>query len=189
MMAVDEHVSSTEVDFGLDDEAGGILVDPGSSVLDAIRDRRAQLTHEHVYDLKVPGYRGLLVLRCAPIRGAKLTQLRTRLETSKDPERDFGLNADVLIDSCQAVLARRSLEDEFETLDPTGEVVRIDSRLAELLKLDTTRARDVVRELFAAAPSPELACGVAVGDFAAWSSGADLEVEDDLLGESLPAGR
>lgn len=166
------------------DGNGGVEAVAGGSVLDAIRRRHDELRREHFYDLKVPGYRGCLVLRCAPIRGAKLTQLRIRLEQSKDPERDFGLNADVLIDSCQQVLGRERPEDELETLDPTGEPVRIDARLAELFGVQTDRARDMVYRLFDAAPSPELACGVAVGEFAAWSQGAELDAEDELLGES-----
>ena len=154
------------------------------SVLDVIRERRAAKATDHVYDMPVPGYGGLLVVRCTPLAGSALTPLRLRLERSKDPARDFALAADILIAAAENVLARRKAGGELEPLDPTGEPVAINERLAELLRVETTSARDLVRELFSLAPSPELAVGDAVGDYLAWAQGADADLDEGLLGES-----
>jgi hypothetical protein len=154
------------------------------SVLDVIRSRRDSRAAEHEYDMPVPGYGGLLVLRCTPLRGETLTKLRLRLDRSKDPSRDFALAADVLSAVCENVLARRTPEAELEPLDPTGEPVRLTERLAELLQVEASSARQLVRAVFSLAPSPEMAVGDAVGDYLAWAQGADADLDEGLLGES-----
>jgi hypothetical protein len=157
---------------------------PAGSVLDVIRERRSTRAAEHVYDMPVPGYGGLLVLRCTPLAGEALTPLRLRLERSRDPSRDFGLAADILVAACENVLARRSAGAELEPLDPTGEPVELNERLAELLRVEARSARELVRAVFSLAPSPELAAGDAVGDYLAWAQGADADLDEGLLGES-----
>lgn len=166
------------------DEEAPIEVTPAGSVLDVIRRRRSEKAAEHTYDLLVPGYDGLLALRCTPLRGDTLTQLRLRLERSKDPSRDFALAADILANVCEEVLARHSRSAGWESLDPTGEPVAIGERLAELLRVPATSARQLVREVFSLAPSPEMACGDAVGDYLAWAQGADADLDEGLLGGS-----
>jgi hypothetical protein len=161
-----------------------VEVAPAGSVLDVIRARRAAKAAEHEYDMPVPGYGGLLVIRCTPLRGEDLTRLRLRIERSKDPSRDFQLAADILIAVCDNVLARRTPAGELEPLDPTGEPVAMTERLAELLRVKAGSARDVVRAVFSLAPSPEMAVGDAVGDYLAWAQGADADLDDGLMGES-----
>jgi len=165
-------------------EAEPVEVSPAGSVLDVIRARRSARAAEHEYDMPVPGYGGLLVLRCTPLRGEDLTRLRIRIERSKDPSRDFQLAADLLIAVCENVLARRSPTAELEPLDPTGEPVAINERLAELLRVEASSARELVRAVFSLAPSPEMAAGDAVGDYLAWAQGADADLDDGLMGES-----
>lgn len=172
-----------------DDEPGDdpIEVASAGSVLDVIRERRSQRAADHEYDMQVPGYGGLLVLRCTPLRGETLTQLRLRLERSKDPSRDFALAADIVVAVCENVLARRTPQGELEPLDPTGEPVAINERLAELLRVEVDPrhpARSLVRAVFDKAPSPEMAAGDAVGDYLAWAQGADADLDEGLLGES-----
>jgi hypothetical protein len=172
------------LDEDAEPELDPVEAPPDGSVLDVIRERRSAKAVEHVYDMQVPGYGGLLIVRCAPLAGAALTPLRLRLERSKDPSRDFALAADILIAACENVLARRSQAAELEPLDPTGEPVEINERLAELLRVEATSARQVVRELFSLAPSPELAVGDAVGDYLGWATGVDADLDEGLLGES-----
>jgi len=166
------------------DEADPVEVPPSGSVLDVIRERRTARAAEHEYDMPVPGYGGLLVLRCAPVGSATLTTGRLRLERSKDPARDFALAADILVEACENVLARRTPTGELEPLDPTGEPVAINERLAELLRVEVHSARELVRAVFSLAPSPEMAVGDAVGDYLAWAQGADADLDDGLMGES-----
>ena len=164
-----------------------IYAAPGDSVLDAVRKRRDALAQDRTFDLELPGYNGCLVIRCGPIDAKKLAQVRERVTKTgvgAAAMLDFGFNADVIIGSCREVLGRRSSADELESIDPDGGVVRIDARLAELFGVQMTRARDLLRWLYAGAPSPEVAIERAQIDLYQWSSGADQEVEEDLLGES-----
>jgi hypothetical protein len=160
-----------------------VELEPAGSVLDVIRERRSSRAAEHEYDMPVVGYGGLLVLRCGPLAGEDLTPLRLRLERSKDPSRDFALAADILVAACENVLARRAPGGELEPLDPTGEPVTINERLAELLRVEAHSSRELVRAVFDKAPSPELAVGDAVGDYLAWAQGADADLDDGLMGE------
>jgi hypothetical protein len=167
--------------------APALDVAPGGSVLDAVRKRREALAGERHYDLEVPGYRGCVVLRCGPIDGAKLAQVRERqmrAGSGGGAVLDFAFNADLVIDSCREVLARRHPDDPLETIDPDGGTVRIDAHLAELLGVQATRARDVLLALFSPAPAPEVAIERAQMELYQWSSGAEGEVEEELLGES-----
>ena len=162
-------------------------VDAETSVLDVIRHRRRSYVAEHSYDMLVPGYAGLLVLRCGPLTREHQTRTRLRLEKlerQKDPSRDFAINADTLISVCEEVLARPSARAPLEPLDPTGESVKIDARLAELLQVETSSARELVLVLFEKAPSPEVAVGVAVNEYLSWAQGLDADADEDLLGES-----
>lgn len=161
-----------------------VEVAPAGSVLDVIRARREARAAEHEYDMPVPGYGGLLVLRCEPLAGEDLTPLRLRLERTRDPARDFALAADILAGACVNVLARRAPGAKLEPLDPTGDPVTIGERLAELLRVDATSARELIRAVFSLAPSPELAVGDAVGDYLSWAQGADADLDDGLKGES-----
>jgi hypothetical protein len=167
-----------------EEEPEAVEVGAGGSVLDVIRDRRSAKSAEHEYDMPVPGYGGLLVLRCSPLRGEDLTRLRVRIERSKDPARDFQLAADILSAVCENVLARRTVGAELEPLDPTGEPVALNERLAELLRVEARSARDLILAVFSLAPSPEMAVGDAVGDYLAWAQGADADLDDGLMGES-----
>lgn len=161
-----------------------IEVRPAGSMLDVIRERRNSRVTEHTYHLLVPGYDELLALRCTALRGETLTQLRLRLERSKDPARDFALAADILANVVEDVVARRTKTAEWESLDPSGEPVPLGERLAELLQIESTSVRQLVRAVFDKAPSPEMAAGDAVGDYLAWAQGADADLDEGLLGES-----
>jgi len=158
------------------------------SVLDVLRAKTRELAAAHEYDMVVPGraWAGRLVLRCEPLQASTLTTLRMRLERSKDPERDFALNADVLINACVDVLGRRTRTDELVPLG--GDVpMTIGAPLADALGLDgMTTSRQVLRALFSGVPSPELAVMNAAGDYLSWAQGADEDLEVDALGESTP---
>lgn len=188
-------MATSEPRFGLVDdeelerpEPEPVEASAAGSVLEVIRRRREERSAEREYDLLVPGYGGLLVLRCSPLRGDQQTVLRQRIDRSKDPAKDFALAADVLVAVCERVLARRTREGPLESLDPSGEDVGINARLAELLHVESTTARGLVRALFDKAPSPEMAAAKEVGEYLAWAQGEDVDLDDELLGES-PAGR
>jgi hypothetical protein len=160
-----------------------------SPVLAAIRAERDKAAERHVYDLDVPGYGGLLVIRMGPIGGNNATKLRDRWTASKDPNKDFNLNADTIIAACREVLGRPSPLEALQPLAPDPLI--IDSELADTLQLqiDTIdgampTARQVLRALFSAAHDPDLAIGVAGGEFMQWLASADEQVSEEALGES-----
>jgi len=164
-------------------------VDVQETALEAIRRRREEHTAEQVYDMVVPGYRGCLVLRCAPLAGDSQTRARMRMEKmerQKNPMRDFALNADTLLDVVEEVLVRRSRDLPLEPIDPSGEPRRLDTRLAELLQVseEAPTLRLLVRAIFDQVPSPEIAVGVAVSEYLSWAQGVDADADEDLLGES-----
>ena len=70
-----------------------------------------------------------------------------------------------------------------------GEPVGIEQRLVELLKLTPAAisSRELLRSLFALAPSPELAINVAAGEYVDWARAADEDVDTEFVGESPSA--
>lgn len=159
-----------------------------ASVFDALRAKRAEHNAESFYDLDVPGYQGLLVLRLGPIPGPTLSALRARMEKSRAPERDYNLNADYLIAACRDVLVRGSVDDPLVPADDE-DPMRLDVRLAEALGLTSTSARDTVHQVYGAAPSPELAISVAVGRYLEWAAAMNVEDDEAFMGESPAAPR
>jgi hypothetical protein len=159
-----------------------------SSVFDVLRAKRAEHSVDSTFDVEVPGYQSLLVLRLGPIPGATLSALRARMEKSRAAERDFNLNADYLIAACRDVLTRKTQDEQLAPPDE-DEPMRLDVRLAEALGLTATSAREVVRQLYGAAPSPELAVQVAVGRYLEWAAAMDVEDDETFMGESPAASR
>lgn len=157
-----------------------------STVLSMLRARRAAHTAEQTYDIAVPGYDELLMLRCGPLAGARFTVLRERHERSRSPERDFNLNADMLLAAVRDVLARRTTEDELRALDP-DEPTGIDDVLASGLGLTSTSGRELVRELFGAAPIPEVSLNTAMGGYMEWATGVNADADETFAGESPAA--
>jgi len=157
-----------------------------NSVLDLLRATRATYTAEQIYDIAVPGYDDLLVLRLGPLPGAKITVFRERHERSKSPERDFNLNADLLIAAVHDVLARRTQDGELQPLD-ADDPIGLDERLADGLDLHARSGRELVRELFGAAPIPEVALNTLMGGYMDWATGVNNDADETFAGES-PAG-
>jgi hypothetical protein len=156
-----------------------------ASVWEALSQRRAQLAGERHLDLEVPGTFGMFSLRLGPISGQKQAQLTDRLQKSKSPDRDFNLNADFLANACQAILGRQDRNEELEPLTaPDGQPLDLHS-LGALFGLPAgTRAREVIRQLYSGAPSPEMAVTIAGGEYVAWAGGIGPELDEEALGEA-----
>lgn len=157
-----------------------------SSIFELLKAKRAAHVVERTYDVDVPGYGGLLVIRCGSLPGSWLSKTADRRETSRSPERDFNANADTLIAACREVLARPSIDDELQPLDE-DEPMQIDERLAEGLGIDVTRGRLLVRQLFGAAPIPELALGDAMGGYIEWARAVNADADEAFAGEAPAA--
>ena len=173
-----------------DDTVAITLAGGNGSVLDVIKARREEIAAEHEYLMYVPGYQRLLAIRCHPLSGAVVTAARTRMERSKNPECDFGLAADLLIEACDEVIARKTRQSEWEPIAPDGLPTQLDHRLAEMFgfvpdpESSLGSARQLVRSLFDKVPAPEMSVSVHVGEYLAWCQGEDVDVEEELLGEA-----
>lgn len=159
-----------------------------ASVFAKLRDMRAEHAVEQTYDIEVPGYGGLLFLRCGPISGPTLATLRGRMMRSKTPDRDVDLAIDVLVAACREVMVRLNVDDELQPADE-DEPMRVDERLAVSLGLTGRSAREVMRELYSSVPSPELAIVAESNAYYEWASAANDEIDSTFLGESEAARR
>jgi len=155
-------------------------------LLSMIREQRARKLGRNTVDVEVPGYGGRLLLRLGPIDGRQLASILERRERSQNPERDFAVNADLLIAACREVLRRETRSGPLAVVvDDEDEPVRVDDRLARMLQLpETTRAREVLAYLFEAANVPEMAVGIVAARYLEWAEGSDEDVDEELLGES-----
>lgn len=157
-----------------------------ASVWGVLQARRAQLAGERHLDLEVPGTFGLFTLRLGPISGQKLAQLTDRLQKSRSPDRDYNLNADYLIASCQGILGRQDPSRPKELMvDEAGDAICLDRRLADAFGLpQDIPMRGLVKRLYAGAPSPEMAVQMAGGEYVAWAAGITPELDEEALGEA-----
>lgn len=162
-----------------------------NSLLDQLRARRDDIAAEQTVDLPVPGYRSKLALRCGPVESRQLAALARRMVNSKAPDRELTSNMDTLILACREIVVRESEGEEWRSMSELdgGEPVGIEERLVDLLKLtpETVTSRELLRSLFALAPSPELAINVMAGEYVDWARAADEDVDTAFVGESPSA--
>lgn len=157
------------------------------SLLDSLRARRQAIAAEQTIDLFVPGYHGMLALRCGAITGQTQSRITERHTRSKAGDRDVSLNADLLIAACLDVVARADADDDWKSLgeyDGQG-AVRIDERLVAILGLTpgARTARATLRALFALAPSPDLAITSLTSDYTEWAAAVNEDVDETFSGE------
>lgn len=153
-----------------------------ANVLEALKAHRARVSEEQTYDLVVPGWHELLVLRLGSITAEQQQRLveraqRRRVSSSAD--------ADFLIAAFREALGRATPTGELGVLvDSDGDPVGLDERLAGLLDLGPVRsARDVVDALFSQANSPSLALASSMMEWLEWARGANEEIDEAFLGE------
>jgi hypothetical protein len=179
---LDEH---EPLDEQLDDgSANGAA---SESILESLRARRDDFVGDRYVDLEVPGWAGCLALRCGSISSATMRRLRQRLEKSRSPDRDFNYACDVFVAACREVRGRANPQDRMTTLVLDGEPLRLDLHLASALGFQAAGARDVVRQLFERAPTPDVAVGATIQRYIEWAGALDEEIDDEYVGESSAA--
>lgn len=151
-----------------------------TSVLDALKAQRAKLAETQTFDVDVPGWRGLLVLRLGSITQQQQQRIGVRVQ-----QRNATPDLDFLVAAFREVLGRARSSDALELLvDSDGDPIGLDERLAVALDLGVvTSARDVLQRLFAGANSPTLAIASAANDWLEWARSANSEIDEDFLGE------
>lgn len=154
----------------------------GSSVLSALKAQRARVAATRTYDVVVPGWRELLVLRLGPITGAQQQRIIERAQRGKGANVDL----DFLVAAFQQVLGRSTPDGELAVIvDADGDAVGLDERLAAMLDLGPVQtARQGMLALFAGANAPSLAIASAANEYLEWARSANSEIDEDFLGES-----
>jgi hypothetical protein len=149
--------------------------------LDALKAQRRQVAAAHHFDVVVPGWRELLVLRLGSITGAQQQRIVERARTNPNANVDV----DFLVAAFVSVLGRSTPTGALAVLvDDEGDPVGLDKRLADMLELGVVRnARDVCVALFAGANSPSLALSSAANEWLEWGRSANEEIDEDFLGE------
>jgi len=152
-----------------------------SSVLDTLKAQRQKVATKHTFDVVVPGWRELLVLRLGSITGAQQSRIVEKAQRTPNANVDV----DFLIAAFQSVLGRSTPTSALAVLaDDDGDPVGLDKRLADMLDLGVVRnARDVMQALFVGANSPTLAISSAASEWLEWARSANDEIDEDFLGE------
>lgn len=175
-----------EDDDALDDLAptnGDVDAETASTaVLDVLRAQRDRVVQEHVFDVVVPGWRDLLVLRLGAVSGPQMERLTARLGR---PNATATFNVGVIVASFRSVLGRTTPTGELTTIvDSDGDPVGLDKRLADALGLGPVEsAREVVERLFQYANSPTFALAAAANEWGEWARGAGDEIDESFVGE------
>lgn len=152
-----------------------------ASIRDQIRAEREAIASEKTLDLLVPGYRGLLAVRYHSISDRELEEYLKRAQREND--QSIRSNYDLLIEACETILYRESDEQEFTpALDENGDQIRFDVRLAEMLGMDATTARETVAGFFSPDGAQPLAVAQHIGAVADWLQGKSSEIDPALLG-------
>lgn len=183
MSVAHEHDQDETLVELLDDTNGNGNGAGSESILDTLRARREEAIGDRFVDLDVPGWASCLALRCGSVSSGNMRRLRQRLEKSRSPDRDFNYACDVLTAACREVRGRARASDRMTTLVIDGEPLRLDLQLGEALGLQAQSARDVVRQLFDRAPTPDVAVGATIQRYIEWAGALDDEADEDYLGE------
>lgn len=152
----------------------------GASVLEALKAQRAVIAEQHTFDVAIPGWNDLLVLRLGAITGQQHAKIIERAaRTSRSIDTDF------LTAAFREVLGRDKPDGELTLLvDGDGDPVGLDKRLAAMLDLgEVQSARDVLVALFSGANSPPTAIANVSNDWLQWARSAGDDVDEAYLGE------
>jgi hypothetical protein len=185
-MAVDEH---TEEEWAeLEEAAAEPELPPQAaddSVLAALRAQRDELGEEHTYDVDVPGWKGLLVLRFGAISQAQQSALLSRIVASKGKQIQMH-NLDLLIAAYRCGLGRSRPGGELRVIMDSDQDPASLKDLVEIVGLGEApeRAREAMRLLFQGANSPETSLTAVSNEWHEWATNENEEADRDFLGES-----
>jgi hypothetical protein len=152
------------------------------NVLEALKAQRAKHAEPKTYDVVVPGWGELLVLRLGAITGQQQTRLVERVRTK-------GVTAfyiDQLVAAYRQTLGRTTPDGPLLVLsNPDGDPVGLDRQLADMLELGPVMsARDVLVRLFSKANSPQTAIAAVAAEWSDWAREGDEDIDDAFVGES-----
>ena len=194
----------------IDDQAGILPPDAAPelpaapSVLDGLRQRRAQLAQEGPkrLELDVPGYNGRLFVRYRYPEGGyqPVVAIYRRSQESKVRDADLLGNCDVLVMCCEAVLGRNAQGDviDLETDQPPDSLyssnLRFGKKLAGLFGIPVpdeikSPGRFVVRHIFSPRAQDtgvydgDLTLMTQGGQVLSWLNGMESDLSSEFVGE------
>lgn len=132
-------------------------------------------------DFPLAAYDAELVVRCRPITADELRRIAGRStgrrDTRSQTQRVADSHADLMVACCVEVLARAD-DGDLVQITP-GEPSRIDDRLAELLALTASTAREAAIALW----GDDLALAAAASKLMKWTTGENRMSDEEFLGE------
>jgi hypothetical protein len=162
---------------------------PPGSLIAGLREqhRRIAARTSHVFEL--PLWQGKLGIRLRYSDEKDHARLIKVVTTSdNDPAILNRANFDLVIAGTVEIVARVDEADEWGPL-VDGETIRLDARLAELLKLGPCpTARAVLTALFDTPAKANWAVGRLSGEYVQWLTGEAPEVAEQFAGESPTTG-
>lgn len=160
---------------------------PGS-VLAGLREQHRRIAARTSTIIELPFWQGKLAVRYHYLDERVLGRMLAMVNGASDPMIALDANTDLLVGGCDEVLARR---DEGERWGPVveGERLRYDKRLAELLQLDASTARETVHALFGGRIRGAMAIGAHTARYVEWLQGETPGVVESLQGESETQAR
>ena len=161
----------------------------GNSPLSRLRARRRELADANesgsrVVEFPIPGYSNELWVqfRYTPDLWDRIKKIGERAVKSRHPRKELNAQADTLITCCSNVLVSEDGGQNFEPLDPSGEEVGFDLRLAALLGIENPHperpltAREIVFHVF----ENDLAVSAMSNRVSEWTGEADAELDEDF---------
>jgi hypothetical protein len=159
------------------------------SIMDKLRQARAELEEQETVDLEVPGYRGLLVARYHLLSGKELQKIGKRVRGQFRHIRDqqgevvLAMASDTLINSCIGLFYKD--EDDLHDISVNGVPLTYSSGndLTDFFELpEAGTARDAILSLFGG-EDRDIAIIEHYQRLYRWMRDTSNDVTADLLGE------
>lgn len=151
-----------------------------ASILDQLRERRAELAATKTLTLPVPGYEERLGVVYRSLTSKELDMIGKNLKKKSAPI--DSMVADVLIKTCQDIVWRDDEEGEWQPIADTPTTFSTGT-LADLLEFSASSAREEVAELFSPDGTQPRAAHVHADALANWAQGIVDQSTDELMGE------
>lgn len=174
-------------------------IDPVGGALAAIAGRYQELEKQNTLQLFIPGYEGLMQVRYHLLPEAQMDRIVKQRQDIKGTgiSAEWELEAQTLVDLCDAILLREPETDEYIELSDENGPIKFEGRFAEVLakvgvKVTGARAREIVLDFFSPRTDPvnpgsprrfPNAMDRHVTAIFAWYRGEKDRIDRTLLGE------
>lgn len=192
-------VGTEEQPLTADEAQAGLMgvVPVGQSVVEYLRQRQAELSVEErePKTIEIPEWQGAMaVMFRYPEQGAtQIIRAGMQIDPRK-PEKTLPAACQVLVAASWQVVGKRPEDDDWSSIDPSGQPVRIGMRLAQMLGWEVPaeikrKGEYITRLLWSPKSSKtgkyegDLALASAAGDVTDYLRGVENDVQEALEGE------